>query len=79
MLMIIKRLSNLYSHMGNVGRASREGAASVGDQGQAVRVLGAAAKHPETLHRVQQQGGETQSQREVGVGCSPFFLVAWLL
>lgn len=41
------------------------------DQGQAVPVLRAAARHPESLHRVEQQGRETQSQREVGVGVLP--------
>lgn len=71
MLMIIKKLSNLYSHMWSVGRAAREGAASVDAQGPAVQVLGAAARHPENLNRVELQGRKTQSQREVGVGVLP--------
>lgn len=40
-------------------------------QGPAVQVLGAAARHPENLNRVELQGRKTQSQREVGVGVLP--------
>ena len=54
-------IRSFHSHMWSVGVASREGAANADTQGQAVQVLGAAARHPESV-----QTERTSRQKDTG-------------
>lgn len=79
MLIIIEKfIQSFHSHRWNVGRASREGAAGVDAQGQAVQDLGGS----KGIQRVSEQSGpagqKDRARGRSGWGCSPLLLVVWL-